>query len=110
MRRTEAPRHHRHPAWRAALTALLLAASAPAVRAQQPRDTARTASDDSARASRADTTAGPRRTTEWQPFRPSLMPRAARSRSLPADGTTTIRISTLALILIGVIVVLLIVR
>ncbi len=78
---------------------------------QQASDSTKPAASDTARPVRSDApAAGPLRPKEWQRFEPQLAQRAAE-RALPQEGSMhTLRLSTLALILIGVIVLLLLVR
>ena len=88
---------------------LLLGAAAPAA-AQQPRDTSRVVPADTTPAAATTPLAGPRREVTWQPYRPQLLPRSEARGSAAGDSMQTIRISTVALVLIGVIVHLLLVR
>jgi len=95
---------------RLAAVLLLLGAAAPAA-AQQPRDTSRVVpADTTPSAASAAPLAGPRREVGWQPYRPQLLPRADARASAGGDSMQTIRISTVALVLIGVLVLLLIAR
>ncbi len=97
---------------RACLVAALLAtvgvAAAPA---QQPADQAPPArADTSAMPQSAAGPVGPRRDSGWQPFRPNLFARDGAAGAFQEGRMHTIRLSTLALVLIGVVLLLLIVR
>ncbi len=92
------------------VAALLAAAPASAAAAQQPDSTRSARADTAATPRSAAVPVGPRRDDRWQPYRPDLVPGRSRMAALPEGGMQTIRISTLALVLIVVIVVLLVVR
>ncbi len=95
---------------RLAAVLLLLGAATPAA-AQQPRDTLRVVPADTTPADASATPlVGPRRQVTWQPYRPQLQPRSDARGSAAGDSMQTIRISTVALVLIGVIVLLLVAR
>lgn len=93
------------------LIAMSCAAAVTPVLAQQAPDAARVTETSSAQASAPSTAQpGPRLSPQFQRFEPSVAPsNASGSSSLAAaEGTHTIVISTLALVLIAVIIVLLI--
>ncbi len=95
----------------ACAAALLAAAPGAAAAARQQPDSTRPARADTAAAPPArEAPVGPRRDTRWQPFRPALTPAANETGAFQEGGMHTLRISTLAIVLIAVIVLLLIVR
>ncbi len=96
----------RRMAFVAALLAAVPAAAAPAP--QQPDSTRPARADTAAAPSSGAVPLGPRRDTRWQPFRPDLTPAPSAAGALQEGEMHTIRISTLAIVLIGVIVLLLI--
>lgn len=98
------------PARLAAILATLCATALSPLAAQGP-DSTRAATADTSRATAPSTSlSGPRVQAKWQRYEPSLAPRASE-RALPQEGEThTIKLTTLAIILIAVIVLLLLVR
>ena len=92
------------------LLALSVLLPAPS-KAQQVSDSARAVVADTSRASSPRTPLlGPRRSDDWQPLRPTLRPADPEPAASAGGSMLTLRLSTLDLVLIGVIVLLLIVR
>lgn len=98
------------PVTLAGVALLLLLAAGPPAAAQQPADSARSAPAAAGPAAPDSLAApGPRREDRWQPWRPDFL-KGAAAAGAQEGRMHTIRLSTLAIVLIGVILLLLIVR